>query len=335
VPEIIYPSSKSPTLEEPSASYWICQVSFILIILFGYGQSSLGSSFPDIGPGIAVESYNPTGEDNNYESAGGDSQKISVLRYHAWILAPIPVAVFSGLLTFQGALISESQKITTLKNNDFNLNLKPSIGTRRVTNVGLKWHPHHKEGAPKFYVQLERTGLPDRTQTIRPVSSFTVGSEIGEDDLPNALTFQATDLSETKVYVTTHRFPTYYKFDVGVGHKLKIKQGLLFDLLIPEHFFLGYQTDDDVFSFAFGTSKQREFLPWFRNSQRGWSEEWNEKKLIMFNWKIFEPVHIAFDLGHQRKIQKLYDYEQNVIEETSTSYSPFMRIAFETWLSVI
>ena len=306
----------------------------ILIILFGYGQSAEGGTFPDSGPGLAVESYNPDHNKNGFDSENSSDRTISARRYQAWIIAPIPAAVFSGLLTFQGAMISENQIATETATDAMHSNIEHN-NTRRVTNVGIKWHPHHKEGAPKYFLQLERTGLPDMTKTIRPIASFTVGSEIGEDDLPIPLNFQATDISKTRVFVTAHRFSKYYRFDVGVGHKLKIKSGYFLDLLIPEHAFIGFQTPSEDFTIAAGSSKQREFFPWFSSGLSGWSEEWNEKRSLSLKWKLYEPIHLAIDSGYQRKREKHFNDEKNQVAESTTRFAPFIRFAFETWLSVL
>ena len=329
MPEIIYPSSKIRSVGVEQSSFRLGASLNILIILFGYGQSALGGTFPDSGPGLAVESYNPSHANNEFKSGDTPEQRVSNLRYHAWVLAPIPAAVFSGLLTFQGAIISEQQTVTT-KAADEDIN-----DTRRVTNVGLKWHPHHKEGAPKYFLQIERTGLPDTTTTIKPVASFTIGSEIGEDDLPIPLNFQPTDISNTKVFATVHRFSSYYRFDVGVGHKLKIKSGLFLDLLIPEHAFLGWQSSNDGFTIAAGTSKQREFFPWYSSGQSGWSEEWNVKRSLKLNFKLYEPLHLAVEGGYQRKERQLFNDKKEQISESTTTFAPYIRLAFETWLSVL
>ncbi len=334
MPEIIYPSSKITILENLQRSFLLAASVNILIILFGYGQSAKGGTFPDSGPGLAVESYNPGQSKNESNSENGPGPTIATRRYQAWIIAPIPAAVFSGLLTFQGAIISENQIAREPAIGPMSSNLQ-YINTRRVTNVGLKWHPHHKEGAPKYFLQLERTGLPDMTKTIKPIASFTVGSEIGEDDLPIPLNFQPTDISKTRVFLTAHRFSRYYRFDVGVGHKLKIKSGYFLDLLIPEHAFIGFQTAGEDFIVAAGSSKQREFFPWFSSGLSGWGEEWNEKRSLSFKWKLYEPIHLAIDCGFQRKREKYFNDEKNQVAESTTTFAPFIRFAFETWLSVL
>lgn len=334
MPEIIYPSSKINPAACDQRSFWFVVSLKILIILFGYGQSAGAGTFPDSGPGLAVESFNPGESSNESKSENTPDQSISALRYQAWVIAPIPAAVFSGLLTFKGIFISENRIIKEPASDrlasDFGDN-----DTRRVTNVGFKWHPHHKEGAPRYFLQLERTGLPDTTKTIRPVTSFTIGSEIGEDDLPIPLNFQATDISKTTVFVTMHRFPKYYRFDVGVGHKLRIKSGFYLDLLVPEHAVIGYQTAGEGITVAVGSSKKREFFPWFSSGQRGWSEQWNEKNFLSFKWKLYEPIHVAIDWGYQRLKEQRFDDTKNQISESSTVFTPFVRLAFETWLSVL
>lgn len=333
MPEIIYPSRKNCPVTLKTAASGLAASLINLIILFGYGQQALAGTFPDSGPGLAIESYNPKNSENNLKGEVEPNQALSVLRYHAWVLAPIPAAVFSGLLTFQGAIISENQTVSVPQEPD--AKLKDTQSSRRVTNVGLKWHPHHKEGAPKYFLQIERTGLPDTTKTIKPTASFTIGSEVGEDDLPFSLNFQATDISKTKVFVTAHRFSHYYRFDVGVGHIQRVKNGLFLDLLIPEHLYLGYQTASERITVAVGTSKNRDFFPWFASGKSGWSEDWNEKKTLRFKWKLYEPFYLALDGGQQRRKQQFFDEKKNQIKQNSTTFAPYLRLAFETWLSVL
>ncbi len=334
MPEITYSSSKINARDTYQRLLRLAVPLNILIILNGYGQLAMAGTFPDSGPGLAVESYNPGGDSNKFKSEDSKDQTISTVKYQAWVIAPIPAAVFSGLLTFQGAITSENQTATEPAVHQIESDFKHN-NTRRVANVGLKWHPHHKEGAPKYFLQLERTGLPDTTKTIKPFVSFTVGSEIGEDDLPIPLNFQATDISKTKVFVTMQRFPKYYRFDFGVGHKIKIKSGFFLDLFVPEHALIGYQTAGEGFMVAGGYSKQREFFPWFSSGQSGWSEEWNEKRMLSLNWRLYEPFHLAIDGGYQKKKERHFNETKERVAESTTPFAPFVRFAFETWLSVL
>jgi len=338
VAEIIYPSSKSWTISLLHGQHYGAKTLIILIMLTGYSQSIAGATLPEFGPGLAFELYNPNHQKNS-ETANETSQtkaSVSTKRYHAWILAPIPAAVFSGLLTAQGSIISESE-IKRVRNviDENNLTNGQTINTRRVTKVGLRWHPHHKEGAPKYFLLVERTGLPDKTQSIKPIASITLGTAIGEDDLPIPINFRATDLSNTRLHVTIHHFSQFYRFEVGVGHKLKIKNGLFLDILIPEYALIGFQAAHEAFSIGIGASRKREFFPWHIHEKKGWSEELNEKRKIQLKWKLHKPIHLAIDGGYQRRKQLFLTEHEEKMKVGSTEFAPFMRLALETWLSVL
>lgn len=313
----------------------------ISIILCGYGQSAMAGSFPAPGSGIATESYNPTENANITATDSGTSGSIKSTRTEGWLLAPIPAAVLNGMVTIRANLKSDTQKSSFLEPrlpDDSSLLLIPQGSqkeNRNVTTVGFSWHPHHKEGAPRYYLAAERTGLPDPTDTIRPLSSYTVGSDVGEDDLPIPFNFSATDITETKIYFTWHRFTGYNRFDVGAGHKIKTKNGLVLDLLIPRHFLVGWSSEQDSWYLYGGLGRELEYLPWFDATAHGWSEDLREKRKIGVRVEIFRPVYFVFEAGLERQTREQFDYDGNRAGMVRSEFAPFARLAIESWHQVL
>lgn len=301
------------------------KTAFLLaIITIGYGQPDKGvaAAFPAEGPGVAAEAWQGTSPvhpethiPNAHQPAG------STHRADVWLLAPIPEAVLGGLVTIDAGFTEETYRAS-------------NSHIRQALRTGILWHPHHSEGAPRFYVGAARTGLADDTKSIRPIASYTVGSRIHDDDLPFRLSFDISDQTLTQVHVSWHRFPKYSRFRGGIGHRIRMANGLILDLHVPEHATVAYAAARDAWIVFAGWERSEEFFPHTNtHSERGWSEDVTEKRQIGMRLRLHGPIFAALSAGERRTSERAFNYRGDLQFEQTSLFVPFARLAIESWIS--
>jgi hypothetical protein len=280
-------------------------LSLIITVSYLSDRQALAGGFASEGPGIAAEGWEKT------------------RRAEAWLIAPIPEAVLGGLMTVDAAFTEETSRSA------------PSPSFRQVLKTGLIWHPHHKEGAPRYYLAAARTGLADERKTIRPMISGTIGTRIIDDDLPFRLGFSPTDVTLTQIFVTALRFPGHTRFKGGIAHRIRMKNGLIIDLRIPDRAQFGFAAADDDWRLFTGWEKEDEFFPLTVGPERGWGEESTERRQIGGRLRLHGPLFLVLQAGERRLKSTPFAYDGHQLDAPREEKSSFVRLAVESWISVL
>lgn len=286
------------------------------------------------GPGVAVEEAQPGQVHYQDEREDGPDPdlKIRRRRYEANLLVPIPARILGGMFVLKGDFFKECRTLagtdaanTTARSDDV---LNPN-----VAGTGAIFLPHAKEGAPKFFVLAARFGSLSLDDHAAPMSEYVLGADLADDDLPFTLKFSPTDDSESRVLVRYRQFPGFHRWLFLIGHRIDTVSGWSFDVTIPKHILIGWETPAADWKVYGGLRWTGLEYPFATPDATGWQEGYTTTRLVGVRRDLAKPIYLALEAGVQKEHLAYIDTKGETLAEHETAFAPWARLAVETWIT--
>lgn len=250
-------------------------------------------------------------------------------RYEGNLLVPIPAELLGGMIVLRNDFFKEERTYT----GDDTGSEPDDVKHPNVAGLGAVYLPHHKEGAPRFFVAAGRYGELNVFQDdSKPMQEYIVAADIADTDAPFALKFSPTDQAESRILVRYRQFPGFHRWLLLVGHKIERSFGFGLDVTIPSHILASYSFNGgDVVTYGGIRWVGREY-PFDLGYTKGWAEGFTTARLIGIRKGIVGPLFVAFEGGMQKEELRYVDEKGEELSVHETKFAPWVRLALETWV---
>jgi hypothetical protein len=251
------------------------------------------------------------------------------------LLVPVPANFLGGLLVAKADFFKERRTAS-----DDAAPLAADLANPAVAALGGVYLPHAAEGAPRFFALAARYDRLSVKGSQRPMSEYILGADVDDDDTPFELRFDPSDESESRFFVRYRQFPGHHRWLVVAGHKLKRRSGFNFDVAVPTHALVGWESLGGAWAvYGGGRVVGREYPVAFDGAVaagdddvHGWIEGYATLALLGVRAAIAAPLYVALEAGAQRETLTFYDEKGETLDAYSTAFAPWARLALETYL---
>jgi hypothetical protein len=281
------------------------------------------------GPWIGVEQAAPAA----LRPAEGPKPEVELRRRRvdANLLLPIPARLFGGMLLVRADYFQETRELAGADAPPAG-SLDPSLANPATLGMGLLYLPHAKEGAPRFFVVVERYGDPGFADDVPPMTELIVGADIDDVDAPWSLKLHPTDEAESRLFVRWRQFPGFQRWLIAVGHKIEQKQGFFLDVQAPIHGLIGWSFPPGDWRVYGGVRLTSREHPVSDGAESGWYEGYATHVLLGARRRLAGPVFAALESGGVKERMSLYDESGKRLSRHETAFALFARLALEMWL---
>lgn len=311
-----------PALREVAAV--VKKLVVIAVVLAGQALHAA----PVKGPTVATESARPQVVRQTSEDNPAQDLQVRRRRYEASVLAPIPLRLLGGMFVFKGDFFKEHRELE----GDDRYEEEDDLRNPNVAGVGTVYLPHHKEGAPRFFILAARYGEMSFKDKAGPMSEYVLGADIDAVDMPWPMRFDVSDDASTRVLVRYRSFPGFHRWLLLAGHKIQRASGWSFDVQIPSHVLAGWQTDDQAWKIYGGVKWVSREYPFSTTYADGWMEGHTATRFVGVRRLIAVPLYVALEAGMQREVLAYYDERGETLSAHETEFAPWARVALETWV---
>lgn len=253
-------------------------------------------------------------------------------RYVADLVAPLPYALFGGLFMVEAEAARDELDLT---NDAAASGAKPADVTTsaRVGTIGLRYLPHPKEGAPRFFVSAARYGGFGAKEPASPMTELTLGSRLDGDDMPLGLRLKPSpaDEAHSSIYVRARLYPGFTRWFGALGHELQLHGGFFADVVVPERLLLGYEGAGRNVAFYAGVRREDRAYPIAKldDAKSLWTDGYALRALIGARHRLSGITYAALEGGYEQTSLAVLDAHGETRGERHVARGAYARLALE------
>lgn len=177
---------------------------------------------------------------------------------------------------------------------------------------------------------------PKPVPFIQPILLFSYYSDWTPNDHPMREYALGADIEWlggiSRVLVRDREFPGFSEKLFFAGHRRQWDSGIGYDVFIPSHALLSYETAGHEWRFYGGLQWQgREYPAHFGGRHTWWSGS-VEKVLLGIRYQLQAPIYVSFEAGSLRENIRLKDGDGEELAVWHGRAAGYARIGLEGWI---